>query len=530
MKLLVGIFLITFSVSAFGQKASLISLEKLYAPQSSSGEYKAWKNESVLIPFRFESLDIADVDVKFTTKNQVFDVEWFEIFSVWADFSAGHCGQSKAQGTFDRALIPDRAVPLRKAVLSADSTVKWGLVRVNIPKKAKSGSHSFEIKLRQGSKSVILKGKIEVKDRVAARVKEVDFSTDFWQFPISMADYHKIKPWTQAHWEKVDVMFSSLREINQFSVTVPIFWDLYNTRNRPRDEMFVQVIKESNGTYSYNFEVFEKYVQKAIDQGVSKQISIHNLFPWNQTFFYFDQASGEMKSVNAAPGSSTYQAFYKPLILAISEFLETKRWKDRTVWVIDERDANQTMLLKNWVDEFSPGLQFSFAGRMNGSLVEQMDEYALPLNVVLSEEYLATRAHNHTRTLLYTSCYETANQPNILMTSDLRDIYFLAHLVDSKGYQGFLRWAFNLWSSQIKTSAIYSDVPSGDAHLVYPDGELSVRYLVLQDAIEDIGKFRLLSRVKNAAPFRKAMIRYFLINIEKDRFEMVGTMKAFLND
>ncbi len=530
MKLFFFGLLLVLSPSVYGQQAALIKLEKLFAPEKSAGDYKAWKNESVVIPFRFESTDVREVDIQFASENQNLRVEWFEIFSVWADFSAGHCGQAKMQGTFDRALIPDRAVPLKEPLLSADSIVKWGLVRVHIPSKIKSGTHNFELNLRQGGKSVSLKGNIQIRDRVATSLEEVNFSSEFWQFPINTADYHRIKPWSESHWEKMDQMFIALRGINQYSVTVPLFWDLYNTRIRPKEEMFVQIVKESGGEYSYDFEIFEKYVQKALDNGIDRQISIHNLFPWNQTFFYFDQASGEMKSVNAAPGSEKYREFYRPLILAVSEFLEKKNWNAKTVWAIDERDANQTMELKNWIDEIAPGSQFSFAGRVSPTLLEKMDEYALPLNVLLSQEQASKRLLNNNRTLLYTSCFEQINQPNTLLTSDLRDIYFLAHLADSKGYQGILHWAFNLWSSQIKTSAIYSDVPSGDSHWIYPDGELSVRYLVLQDAIEDVGKLQVISGVKNPTAFRQAMNRYFLINIEKDRFEMVDTMKAFLND
>ncbi len=201
--------------------------------------------------------------------------------------------------------------------------------------------------------------------------------------------------------------------------------------------------------------------------------------------------------------------FFKPLIQATSRFLEDNNWKSKTFWVIDERDPSLTITLKNWIDEIAPGFQYSYAGRLNSALARQMEEYALPVNVSLDEARFSSRVAINGRTLMYTSCFEQANQPNSLMTSDLRDIYFLAHLADVRGYQGILHWAYNLWSKQIKTSGIYSDVPSGDAHFVYPDGELSVRYLVFQDAIEQIGKFRLISQVKNPSAIKQSLGRYF---------------------
>jgi hypothetical protein len=524
------LFLLLLSFPSWGQQAEFVKLAKLYAPESSTGSFSGWKQESLLIPVRFQSSSTAEVTVEVTIPGLETKIEWFEIYSVWADFSAGACGQAKANGTFQMALIPDRAVPLQAPKLQADSTVKWAILKLTIPRWAKSGKYELNLTFLQKGKSSKLGGNITVLDRVAASVDEVSFGTDFWQFPISVADYYGIKPWSEAHLTRMDEMFRTLRGINQSSLTVSIFWDLYNTKIRPLDEMMIQVTRNENNSYSYDFSNLETYVQRAERAGLAGQISIHNLFPWNQNFYFFDVKTNQVKVLNAAPNSEPYRAFFKPLIQATSDFLEKKNWKAKTYWVIDERDPSQTIYLKNWINEIAPGFQFSFAGRLSPALTKQMDEYALPLNVTMDEAQFASRIALNGRTLMYTSCFEQSNQPNSLMTSDLRDIYFLAHLADIKGYQGILHWAYNLWSKQIKTSGIFSDVPSGDAHFVYPDGEVSVRYLVIQDAIEEIGKFRLISQVKNANTIKQSLSRYFLINVENERFQAMEAMKTYLND
>ncbi|GMQ26687.1 hypothetical protein Aoki45_33700 [Algoriphagus sp. oki45] len=518
------------ALSAKGQKAEFVKLEKLYEPASFSGAYSAWRQESLLIPFKYESSATSPVSIQVSTPGLESKKEWFEIHSVWGDFSAGNCGQAKANGKFKEALIPDRARPLVQPRLEADSTMKWGLLKLHIPHWAKAGNYDLILSFTQNGKDHQLKGKVNVLDRVAPLVEEVSFGADFWQFPISVADYYGVKPWSSQHWEKLEEMLYSLKGINQESLTISIFWDLYNTKIRPLDEMMIQVTRKQDNTYSYDFSNLEAYILKAQEVGVDKQISIHNLFPWNQNFYFFDEKSNQVKAINAAPNSEPYQAFFKPLIQATADFLEQRNWKYKTYWVIDERDPTQTILLKNWINEIAPGFKFSFAGRLSPALAKQMEEYAMPVNVSLDEEKFSSRVQINGRTLMYTSCFEQSNQPNSLLTSDLRDIYFLAHLADIRGYQGILHWAYNLWSKQIKTSAIYSDVPSGDAHFVYPDGELSVRYLVFQDAIEEIGKFRLISKVKNPSTIRQSLGRYFLINVEKDRFLALEAMKAYLND
>lgn len=512
-----------------GQEARLLKLEKLYAPEEIKESFQCWQNESVLVPFQFRSQDPAPVFLELEGKEK-WKVEWFELFEVLADFSAGHCGQAKSGQVFDKVEVPDRAVFLEKPTLRSDSLLKWGLARVNVPKSAKPGSYKLQIKLSQGGKAQILPLQITVVQRRAVAREDVAFKTEMWQFPVAEADYYGIKPWTDEHLAKLDVMFAALKGINSNSLTIPLFYDLYNTKIRPLDQMMVQVTRKSDGTYSYDFTNLERYIQRADASGLQGKLSIHNLMPWNQMFFFFDEGSGQMKSVSAGPESDRYREFFAPLLRALSDFLESKNWKDRAEFAFDERDAGKTIGVKNWVESVVSGFGFSFAGRLSPGLSDQMEGYALPMNVVPATEVMGKRADKGWETYLYTSCFEQGNQPNSLLTSDLRDIYFLVYLAETRGYQGILHWAFDLWSSQIKTSAIYSDVPSGDAHWVYPDGELSLRYLVLQDALEEIGKVRVRSKTKDNRAVYQSMARYFLINIESERFNQVQAMKNYLND
>src|SRR5690606_34224838 len=113
-------------------------------------------------------------------------------------------------------------------------------------------------------------------------------------------------------------------------------------------------------------------------------------------------------------------------------------------------------------------------------------DYSLASNIVLDPNILAERKSKGFNTTYYTSCYEV--QPNMLMASNYSDIYYLVMLSKARGYDGMLRWAFNRWSPQIMKSAIFSDLPSGDSHFVYPEGQVSLRYLILKDALEEVQK------------------------------------------
>ena len=471
---------------------------------------------------------MAEVEISYQGPNGTQQL--FQLHEILADLSAGNCGATKSKGDFGKISVPDRAELMSGMKFNPTSENQWLILQLSISNDVVPGPHSYSFTFNQKGNKSEVKGFLKVKDRYLEGLSGLNFYTDFWQFPIAMADYYKINPWSDQHWLEVEKMFDQLNAINQHSITTQVFWDLYNTKIRPLDQMMIQIKKSSSGKYSYDYSTFDRYVLTGMEKGISGQISVHNLFPWNKFIFYYDESKGKVVSLQTQPGSAEYNEFWKPFLQNFEEHLKSKNWPRKTVLFIDERDPGQTIMLAKWVKEIAPGLSMGYSGDFNSTLSSLMKDYSTPVNVVIQPSELSKRILASQKTSIYTSCFEQPNQPNILLSSDLRDIYFLTQLSKARGYDGYLRWAFNLWSSEIEKSAIYSDLPSGDAHLVYPNGQVSLRYLVLEDALEEIAKLELFAKVSNTASMINAINRYFLINIEKDRFQMVKAMKNYLND
>lgn len=522
------LFFLLFPQSNFAQKARVFELYKLYDPQPADGNFVAWKNDGILIPIRYESKSNKPVSVSYSGPDAEFQL--YQLHEVWADFSAGNCGETKTNGTFEKVQVPDRAeIKLDNKFLPSGEN-QWVLVYLKINSFTSSGTFPYSITFSDQGKKTEVKGKLTIKDRVVKDLASLDFYSDFWQFPIAMADHYQIKPWSENHWQKLGGMFDQLCQINQHSITTSVFWDLYNTRIRPLDEMMIQVKKSKEGGFTYDYSVFDNYVELAHSKGISRQIAVHNLFPWNGFFFYFDEISSSVASVQTQPGTADYLAFWKPFLIDFSKHLKQKGWMEKTVLFIDERDPNATLELAKWVKSVSPEFKLGYAGDFYPFLSEWIEDYSMPVNVVVDPGELSKRVLSSQKTSLYTSCFEKENQPNLLLTSDYRDIYFLTQLAKAKGYDGMLRWSFNLWTSDIMESAIYPDLPSGDGHLIYPDGQVSVRFLVLRDALEEMNKLETISRVQDPAEMIRATNRYFLINVEGERNQMIQAMKNYLND
>ncbi|PZX47690.1 uncharacterized protein DUF4091 [Algoriphagus chordae] len=512
--------------------AHFTTFEDFGSKAPNKSEFKAWRNESVILPFLIYSDSTKGLDFQLKVEGKNVKAELIQLHLVEGDISAGNCGNAKKNGTFVKDFFPDRAETLQGNSFTVESAITYGLVKIQIPEKLKPGSYPVELTFDQNGDSQKIEATIKVIDQKLPDFSELDFEMDFWQFPQSISTYYDFKPFSEEHWEQMGLMFEQLKVLNQTVVTTSVFYDLFNTKIKPVEQMMIQVRKKADGSYSYDYSTFERYVELAASKGVSKEIAVHNLYPWNQTYFYFDETAGEVKTFKSAPGTDEYNAFWKPFLLDFASYLKAKNWMDKAVFWVDERDMNKTAELVKYVKGIDPAFKFGYSGRFSPALSELVYDYSLASNIVLDPDKLALRKSKGFKTTYYTSCYEV--QPNMLMASNYGDIYFLLMLSRAKGYDGMLRWAFNLWSSKIMKSAIFSDLPSGDSHFVYPDAQVSLRYLILKDALEEVQKADVKAKSPKSSAKTKELLkaynRYFLLNNESERNKMVSIMNKYLND
>ncbi|SFB30696.1 glycoside hydrolase domain-containing protein [Algoriphagus aquimarinus] len=504
------------------------SFEDFGVKLSNNTEFKAWQNETLILPFVINADTINSLNFKVSVDAKNVKTEFVQLHLVEGDLSAGNCGQAISDGVFEKKMFPDRAEVLTNNSFKVITTTSYGLVKLVLPDKLKSGKYPLKLTLSQNGDVQILNAVIHVIDRKLPEFSSLKYEIDFWQFPLSISTYYNIAPYSTKHWDKIALMFDELKTINQGVVTTSIFYDLYNTSVKPLDQMMIQVCKKEDGSFTYNYSLFEKYVELAASKGISKEIAVHNLFPWNLTYFYFDEVDGEIKSFESEPGSQVYNDYWAPFLLDFASFLKSKNWMDKTVFWIDERDFTLSEKLIKYVKDIDPSFKFGYSGRFSQTLSEHIYDYSLSSNIILEPEQLLARKSKGYKTTLYTSCYEV--QPNMLLSSNYNDVYFLVMLSKAQGYDGMLRWAFNLWSPQIMKSALFSDLPSGDSHIIYPEEQVSLRYLLLVDALEEVLKTQVKFKHEETQQLLTAHTRYFLRNNENERNSMVRAMKNYLND
>lgn len=515
-------------ILAQSKKAEFTSFRFMESGFADQTVFKGWKNETLILPIRISSFPSADLSFDIKSSNPWISTGMYQLHYLEGDISAGYCGSNKSNGVFEKKQFPDRAEKLISNTFLSDSANHYVILELRIDEKATAGKFPIEVVFSQSGISFSSKAFIQVLDWKLPDISNLKYKVDFWQFPMSTADYYQIKPWSEEHLTYMAVVFDQLKGINQQVITTSVFWDLYNNSIRPLEQMMIQIQKKADGTFSYDYSNFEKYVNLGIQKGIGKQISVHNLFPWNNTFFYCDESSQKVISIQSLPGTELYNQFWKTFLIDFSKYLKQKKWLDRVVLVVDERDIKETIALVKFVKRINPNFKMGYAGRFDPELSRLIFDYSVPSNVILEKADLAERKSLGYQTTFYTSCFEV--QPNLVIGSNLDDAYFLTMLSKSRNYDGMLRWAFNVWSPQIIKSAIFSDIPSGDGHFVYPGNQLSIRYLILRDALEEVLKFDTRPKDWKKEEIINAQNRYFLLNNEAERMNMVDALKNYLSN
>ena len=113
--------------------------------------------------------------------------------------------------------------------------------------------------------------------------------------------------WSEAHFEAMRPVMQMLADAGQKVITATILDRPWNGQTEdPYGSMVTKTLKK-NGSWEYGYEIFDKWVEFMMSLGIDKQINCYSLIPWKLQFDYFDEASGQMTSINAEPSSNEYK-------------------------------------------------------------------------------------------------------------------------------------------------------------------------------------------------------------------------------
>lgn len=391
-------------------------------------------------------------------------------------------------------LVPDILDVAREVELPA-GTRRPVWLTVDIPRDAEPGPYRGQVVAQGGHGSkVVFPLELEVLAATLPAPRDWRIHLDLWQQPESVARYHDVPLWSPEHFALLKPLMQRLAEAGQKTITCSLFHEPWGGQTYDRIPGMVAWRRKADGTWAYDYDVFDRWVAFMSDEvGLSKAfIHCYTMIPWSLSFRYFDEATGSVQDAKLKPGTPEYEAFWGPFLADFTRHLKAKGWLERTRIAMDERpDAILRPALAT-LRKHAPEIKAVAAINGPSAITEEMEDVSAYVTHTggFTPELLDRRRKAGRTTTFYVCC--DPKQPNTFTASAPAEAQWQGLFAAARGFDGFLRWAWNSWVADPLACTDHVSWTSGDCFLVYPGNRSSIRFERLRDGLEDFEKVRLL--------------------------------------
>ena len=418
----------------------------------------------------------------------------------------------------DSMMASDRLDPVKTVQVEARTTLPLWL-DIHVPAEVKAGTYSGTMTVTADGKKLSLPLQVQVADRVLPEPREWSFHLDLWQNPYAVARIFDVPLWSKEHFDRMRPLMQLLAAAGQKVITCSVISHPWNGQTYDPFESMIAKMKQLDGTWKYDYSVFDKWVEFMMSCGITEQIDCYTLVPWHYRFDYYDCATNSVKELACRPGEQKYHDFIVPFLRDFSRHLRDKGWFQRTHIAMDERPKDQMEAAWQTIQDADP--EFKIEGAANYSVdseaADRVDDISVAFQYdLIKGEGLRRRTAKGQKITFYTCC--GPERPNTFTFSLPAESAYLGLHAAACGYDGYLRWAYNSWPKQPNEDSRFGNWPAGDTYLVYPEGS-SIRFERLVEGIQAYEKIRLLRPELNlkGAKDLDEMLRYFASNkYEKD--------------
>lgn len=462
--------------------------------------YAAWKGETV----NAEAVIWSEIDLS-SAKLEVSDLKSGSsvipsssvsadfISYVWGDVLAedyNQCG-ARNKSEWDSVYVAD-AIGIKPELYIEAHTAQPVWLGVKVPANAAKGIYKGTVTLRSESVKtpVVLPYSIEVSDRVLPSADKWPFHLDLWQNPYAVARYHNVPLWSEEHFKYLRPVMEKLASAGQKVITTTIMNRAWNGQTEDPFGPMVTKIRKADGTWLYDYTVFDMWVEFMMSCGIKDQINCYTLIPWKLTFDYFDQATNSPATVDAKPGTTEYDNYWGRFIIDFARHLREKGWFDITYIAMDERGEEPMRNALALINRVEPEFKVALAGSYHDSIADDIDDLCLGFRASYPEGAVAKRRNAGRISTYYTCCAE--GYPNTFIASRPAESTWIPMYALASDVDGYLRWAFNSWTIDPVNDARFRTWAAGDCYMIYPDACSSVRLEKFIEGMQDYEKARIL--------------------------------------
>lgn len=413
-----------------------------------------------------------------------------------------------ANARFVRYTLADQNVPRFKKggpqILAADMldslacfdiaphTTRPVWVTVDVPEDASPGVYSTSVHItHQGRGMISLPLELNVVDHKLPTSTSWKFHLDLWQHPAALARAEGLDVWSEDHFKALKKAMTRLARAGQKVITATLNKDPWNHQCYDLYEDMIKWTLRKDGSWSYDYTIFDKWVELMMSVGINKMINCYSILPWNNEIHYMDESKGQVINLSAEPGKPEFTKIWKPFLLDFKEHLLSKGWLAITNIAMDERSPKAMDAAVKVLNECVPDMGFAIADNHKAyKRYTMMRDICVAQKHKVDHEDIVTRRKLGYNTTFYVCC--NPHFPNTFTFSNPFEAELLGWYAVASDYDGMLRWAYNSWPENPEYDSRFGGWSSGDTFLVYPYNRSSIRFERLIDGIEVFEKIRML--------------------------------------
>jgi hypothetical protein len=435
------------------------------------------------------------------------------------------CGSSHYNELF---LMPDRFEEFERFDVPGKS-VRPVWLSVNIPAGTAPGPYTGNIEVRSENETVTLSIQINVQKQLLPAPHEWKHRLDLWQNPWVVAWENNLLPWSEEHKLLLKKHLKLYADAGGTYITTYAVHSPWADNSYMIEGGMIDWIKRDDGSWKFNYKIFDEYVELAMSVGIDKAITIYTPVPWGFRFRYLDEKNGNYVHESWPPDSKEFKTMWNIFLTDLKKHLEQKGWFEKTYLGINENAMEQTLAAISVIKSHSAKWRITYAGDWHKELDALLDDYCFLFGKESNVEAVKQRTSKGQTTTYYVCCNPPV--PNNFVFSPPVEGRWQGWYSAAHGYSGFLRWAYDAWPADPNRDARHVFWPAGECYLIYPGGNSCIRFEKLREGIVDYEKIRILrekasvsgdEKVKNLLQQLDMHLKVFLAEKDFDTKKITG--------
>ena len=469
---------------------------------------------------------------------------------------SGKISTSAAQARFVRYTLADEGGencrcergPLHPMILAPDmldslkvfnmdpKTVRPVWITVDIPQDAKPGVYKSSVEVTAKGAKVTLPFELEVIGQTLPTADQWGYHLDLWQHPSAVARIRNLELWSDEHFAAIKEEMVPLANAGQKVITATLNRDPWGSQCFDDYESMIIWTHKKDGSWSYDYTNFDKYVELMMSLGVEKQINCYSMLPWNNRICWYEEKTGVFVERSRGPQHKDFESLWGPFLTDFVKHLKEKGWLEITNIAADERAPEDMEVVINVMNKYAPQLGFAMADNHASyrRIQNVRDCCVAQRQLYLTQEEINERRAKGYVTTFYVCC--STFFPNTWTFSQPWESELLSWHALSKDYDGQLRWAYNSWPARPEYDSRFRRWGSGDTFQVYPYARSTMRFERFRDGIEAYEKMHILRKKYAGNPALQPLEDHLakmaslkLTDKSLPWYEMVDQAQALLN-